>query len=117
MTERQPQHQLVKSGPYRWLRHPSYTGWFYWSVGTQMLLGNPLCVFAYAATASAFFRSRVRFEETSLIGFYGADYVNFLRSRYILIPFVWGVPLPSPSASSESPISTSGQKSELGKES
>ena len=29
-------HQLVTCGVYRWMRHPSYVGWFYWSIGTQV---------------------------------------------------------------------------------
>lgn len=29
-------HHLVTHGIYAWSRHPSYVGWFYWSVGTQV---------------------------------------------------------------------------------
>jgi protein-S-isoprenylcysteine O-methyltransferase len=36
-------HQLVEHGVYRYLRHPAYFGWFWWSIGTQLLLCNPLC--------------------------------------------------------------------------
>jgi protein-S-isoprenylcysteine O-methyltransferase len=35
-------HKLVKSGIYACLRHPSYCGFYWWSVGTQILLMNPL---------------------------------------------------------------------------
>lgn len=41
------------------LRHPSYTGWFYWSFATQLLLANPLCTLAYALAAWSFFRHRI----------------------------------------------------------
>lgn len=30
-------HQLVTHGAYSFSRHPSYVGWFYWSIGTQVL--------------------------------------------------------------------------------
>lgn len=33
---KRPGHQLVTRGVYSWCRHPSYVGWFYWSVGTQV---------------------------------------------------------------------------------
>ncbi len=34
-------HELVTHGLYSICRHPSYVGWFYWSVGTQVrLIGN-----------------------------------------------------------------------------
>lgn len=29
-------HQLVKHGVYSFMRHPSYVGWFWWSIGTQV---------------------------------------------------------------------------------
>ena len=31
-------HELVTCGVYNWMRHPSYVGWFYWSIGTQVCL-------------------------------------------------------------------------------
>lgn len=34
--EKRPGHRLVKSGFYSVVRHPSYLGWFLWSVGTQV---------------------------------------------------------------------------------
>ncbi|CAN0535280.1 unnamed protein product, partial [Ectocarpus sp. 8 AP-2014] len=36
MQRREESHQLVTSGVYRFLRHPSYFGWFWWSLGTQV---------------------------------------------------------------------------------
>lgn len=34
--QREDSHQLVTRGVYRFLRHPSYFGWFWWSLGTQV---------------------------------------------------------------------------------
>ncbi|KAM9176144.1 large ribosomal subunit protein eL22 isoform 3-T3 [Mergus octosetaceus] len=34
-NEKSDTHTLVTSGVYGWFRHPSYVGWFYWSIGTQ----------------------------------------------------------------------------------
>ena len=33
---REDGHTLITSGVYSLSRHPSYVGWFYWSVGTQV---------------------------------------------------------------------------------
>ncbi|KAJ8971636.1 hypothetical protein NQ317_015912 [Molorchus minor] len=33
--EKSEDHVLVTHGVYKWFRHPSYVGWFYWSIGTQ----------------------------------------------------------------------------------
>lgn len=36
-TEKSQDHQLVTHGVYQLCRHPSYVGWFYWSIGTQVV--------------------------------------------------------------------------------
>ena len=33
---KQKDHRLVTEGVYKFCRHPSYVGWYYWSVGTQV---------------------------------------------------------------------------------
>lgn len=35
-SEKSDNHQLVTHGVYSVCRHPSYVGWFYWSLGTQV---------------------------------------------------------------------------------
>ena len=32
-SEKSENHELVTNGVYSWTRHPSYVGWFYWSIG------------------------------------------------------------------------------------
>ena len=59
-------HELVTTGIYKHLRHPAYFGWFWWSVSTQVLLGNPLCTCAYAYASWKFFESRIYHEERYL---------------------------------------------------
>ena len=64
-------HQLVTTGVYTYLRHPSYCGWFWWSIGTQVLLCNPLCIVAYAVAcvvSGASKDRKGRVEESSLGG-------------------------------------------------
>ncbi len=86
---------LVKHGVYATLRHPSYTGWFYWSIGTQLLLGNFFCSVAYAMASWRFFAARVPFEERTLREMFGDEYIEYARRTYIGIPFVKGADLGS----------------------
>lgn len=72
----------------RFLRHPSYFGWYWWSVGTQLLLCNPVCAVLYAAAVSQFFRNRIPYEEAMLIDFFGRSYIEYMRKSRIGIPFV-----------------------------
>ena len=81
-------HELVTTGIYRYLRHPSYTGWFWWSVGTQLVLGNPLCFVAYACASYSFFADRIPFEEETLRDFYPREYPAYAARTFVLIPFL-----------------------------
>jgi protein-S-isoprenylcysteine O-methyltransferase len=84
----------------RYLRHPSYFGWFYWSVGTQLALCNPVCTLAYAYAAWTFFRGRIPYEESLLVDFYGAEYVQYAQRTPIGIPGIPGFVAHSKSARS-----------------
>eukprot|EP00968_Pinguiococcus_pyrenoidosus_P019872 scaffold2224_cov261-Pinguiococcus_pyrenoidosus.AAC.45 len=87
---RREDHELVTDGIYRWLRHPSYFGWFYWSIAGQLLLGNPICFVAFALVSMDFFQSRVPLEEEALLKFYNDRYVDYASQTPIGIPFVEG---------------------------
>ncbi|OTB08011.1 hypothetical protein M426DRAFT_317515 [Hypoxylon sp. CI-4A] len=81
-------HILVTTGLYSFLRHPSYFGFFYWGIGTQMVLGNPICFVGYAIVLWRFFSKRVEHEEALLIRFFGDDYIHYRRRVGTLMPFV-----------------------------
>ena len=74
----------------RYLRHPSYFGWYWWSVGTQVLLANPLCTLAYAYVVCQFFRNRIPYEEAMLLDFFPGEYEAYMKQSRIMIPFVRG---------------------------
>lgn len=52
-------HRLVTSGIYTIFRHPSYWGFFWWGLGTQLVLGNIVCFAGYAAVLWLFFKRRI----------------------------------------------------------
>ena len=81
-------HSLVTTGIYGALRHPSYFGFFWWGLGTQLVLGNSLCLVGYAAVLWKFFSSRIKHEEAHLIRFFGDDYVDYKKKVPTMIPFI-----------------------------
>ncbi|TID14746.1 putative prenyl cysteine carboxyl methyltransferase ste14 [Venturia nashicola] len=81
-------HQLVTTGVYGVLRHPSYFGFFWWAIGTQLLVGNPFCLVAYVLVLWRFFSRRIQGEELYLVGFFGDEYVQFRKSTRVGIPFI-----------------------------
>ncbi|KAM3824128.1 protein-S-isoprenylcysteine O-methyltransferase isoform 1-T1 [Vipera latastei] len=76
-NEKSESHRLVTRGVYGWCRHPSYVGWFSWSIGTQVLLCNPICLVGYTLVSWRFFRDRVEEEERALIHFFGEEYLAY----------------------------------------
>lgn len=87
-SRKKDDHVLIKSGVYRVLRHPSYFGFFWWGLGTQILLGNHVCFLAYAAILWKFFATRIVKEERFLVQFFGQDYVSYRERTPVLIPFI-----------------------------
>ncbi|KAK3622483.1 farnesyl cysteine-carboxyl methyltransferase [Elasticomyces elasticus] len=85
---RKADHVLVTHGIYAWSRHPSYFGFFWWALGTQILVGNKLCLVAYALALWKFFYVRVKAEEHTLVEFFGDDYRAYRRRVGTRIPFV-----------------------------
>ena len=83
-------HQLVTSGIYQFFRHPSYVGWFYWSIGTQLLLCNPVCAVGYAVASWRFFNERIEDEEEYLIHFFGHKYIEYQKKVGTGLPFIRG---------------------------
>ncbi|KAF7352692.1 Protein-S-isoprenylcysteine O-methyltransferase [Mycena venus] len=81
-------HVLVTDGVYAWLRHPSYAGFFYWALGTQLVLQNPVSFMAYAAVMWRFFYYRTRAEERALVSFFGEEYERYRKRVGTMIPFV-----------------------------
>ncbi|KAI6047414.1 Isoprenylcysteine carboxyl methyltransferase family-domain-containing protein [Pisolithus marmoratus] len=81
-------HKLVTNGVYSWSRHPSYAGFFYWALGTQLALQNTICFVGFAVTLWRFFSRRIRAEERALVQFFGEDYHTYRRRVGTRIPFI-----------------------------
>ena len=81
-------HVLVKYGVYAISRHPSYFGFFIWSVGIEIMCVNPLCTVAFSYILFKFFRNRIQVEEKYLIRFFGMEYIKYRREVGILLPFI-----------------------------
>lgn len=81
-------HVLITHGVYKYMRHPSYCGFFIWSIGTQIMLCNPLSTLAFAFVVWRFFRQRIPYEEFFLRQFFGSEYEVYATRTYSGIPFI-----------------------------
>ena len=78
---------LQTSGPYRWVRHPVYFGWVLVVFATPHVTGDRL---AFATLSTAYLMIAVPWEERSLVGAFGDDYLRYQRDvRWRMIPFIY----------------------------
>jgi protein-S-isoprenylcysteine O-methyltransferase Ste14 len=81
-------HSVIETGPYRFVRHPIYTGVLLMIAGTVVLFDNPIAV-VWLAFAFAGIWIKLRREEQLLRDFLPEAYEGYrARVRWILIPGV-----------------------------
>jgi protein-S-isoprenylcysteine O-methyltransferase Ste14 len=80
-------HQLVRTGPYRRIRHPIYTAMLGMFVGTAIVSGQMHALLAVVVIAFVYWR-KIRLEETSLRQVFGTAYDAYVRESWALVPWV-----------------------------
>ncbi len=81
-------HTVVSTGPYRYVRHPLYTAFLLFMVGTPLLLGSWYGVLLGLAFMIVLARRAVLEEHTLQRGLRG--YVDYMtKVKYRFIPYVW----------------------------
>jgi protein-S-isoprenylcysteine O-methyltransferase Ste14 len=78
-------HQLVRSGPYRVLRHPIYTAMLGMFIGAAVVYGQLHALIAVVVLAGAYAR-KIRLEEQNLRGEFGSAYDDYRRHTWALVP-------------------------------
>jgi protein-S-isoprenylcysteine O-methyltransferase Ste14 len=81
-------HQLIRSGPYRLLRHPIYTGLLAMYAGVALVTGEWLAAVGLALAAFAYWR-KIRLEAANLDRAFGGDYDAYRRSTWSLVPGIF----------------------------
>ena len=78
---------LQIGGPYRWVRHPLYLGWFLMVFGAAHMTGDRL---AFAGLTTIYLMVAIPWEEQSLRRTFGDDYRRYTSTvRWRMIPFIY----------------------------
>jgi len=77
-------HELVKSGPYRFVRHPIYTALLAMYAGTALASGEWHALLGFTLAAFAYWR-KIRMEESNLAVAFGAAWGDYRRSTRSLL--------------------------------
>ena len=81
--------QLVTDGPYRWLRHPSYTGAWLAMIGAALLMHSYIGLVLMGPGMLLVYMRRIAVEERALEVGFGAKYRRMKLTTQRLIPCLW----------------------------
>lgn len=82
-------HAVIDSGPYRLVRHPSYTGLLLAFLGLGLSLGNWAALIVLLVPIFVAFLYRMKVEEEALTNALGEGYLAYSRRTKRLVPFLY----------------------------
>ena len=80
---------VIRAGPYRVVRHPSYAGMLLALTGIGVLIGNWLSLVCLVGGALGGLVYRITVEERALLRDVGEDYRRYAETHKRLVPWVW----------------------------
>ncbi|HEX4006225.1 MAG TPA: isoprenylcysteine carboxylmethyltransferase family protein [Acidobacteriaceae bacterium] len=81
-------HQLVRSGPYRRIRHPIYTALLAMYGGTMLVSGELHALLAWLLIVLAYIR-KLRMEEAAMASAFGDEFSAWRNNSWRLLPRVY----------------------------
>jgi protein-S-isoprenylcysteine O-methyltransferase len=83
------QHRVVDSGPYRYIRHPSYTGALLSFFGLALGLASWVSIATIVVATLVAYAWRMQVEERALSSALGENYVQYMRRTKRLVPGIY----------------------------
>jgi protein-S-isoprenylcysteine O-methyltransferase Ste14 len=80
---------LVEMGPYRYIRHPSYSGALLTLLGFGLALGNGAGLAAALSCLGFAYAYRIPIEEAALASALGEAYKQYMKRTWRLVPFLF----------------------------
>jgi protein-S-isoprenylcysteine O-methyltransferase Ste14 len=82
-------HQLIKTGPYRYVRHPSYLGILILALGDGIALANWVSLLLCIVLPAIGIIKRINVEEKELSSHFGGQYQDYRKNTWRIIPYVY----------------------------
>ena len=82
-------HELIDDGPYRHVRHPSYTGALLAFLGLGLAMANWLSILLMIVPIFLVFRRRMNVEEAALLSGLGEPYRSYMQRTHRLLPKIY----------------------------
>lgn len=85
----QNKHKVINSGPYKYLRHPSYLGAFMIYIGIPFFLHAWFSSIVAVIILPIIWLRRIYYEEKMLVEKLGEEYLSYCKSVKRIIPGIW----------------------------
>lgn len=83
----QERQSVVRAGPYRFIRHPSYTGALLTLIGTGLAIQSWGALLVLLLIFGFVYGYRIVVEEKVLVTHAGEEYIAYMKETKMLIPF------------------------------
>ena len=85
----QKDHELIKAGPYRYIRHPSYLGILIMTLGLGIALANWISLILCIVLPIIGVIKRIQVEEKELEQHFGKQYQDYRKNTWCVIPHIY----------------------------
>jgi len=82
-------HHLIKAGPYRYIRHPSYLGILILALGDGIALANWISLLLCIMLPAIGIIRRIKVEEKELCHHFGEQYQDYRKNTWRIIPYIY----------------------------
>jgi protein-S-isoprenylcysteine O-methyltransferase Ste14 len=79
---------VIRSGPYRLIRHPSYTAAMMMFIGIGFSLGNWVSLILLTISSVVVYAYRVKVEEHALLATIGEPYGTYMKECKRFVPYI-----------------------------
>ena len=84
-----PEHRIIEVGPYRLIRHPSYTGYLLMLAGMSVAYDSLIFFILIFLPVATFLMVRLHQEEKMLRAHFGPAYSEYMKRTKRLVPFIY----------------------------
>ena len=82
-------HQVIRSGPFRFIRHPAYCGALILFVSTLLFVHAWISAALSLVFQLFAYTRRIRYEEAMMVERLGEPYAQYRREVRALVPLIW----------------------------
>lgn len=86
-VQKKQDHELISNGPYKFVRHPIYSGLLLLFIGNALIVGDYRAIIAVIIVFLSFWY-KLRKEERWMTEAFGAAYVEYAKGTRTLVPWI-----------------------------